>query len=395
MSYPFDSTNHISVVFKRYNPQASTKVSSFAKKVDKSANGFYWESYQDTQTLKVNPEVPMVYDDNSGNVTVVQSAGDRIREIKPVHYNSVQFHNVNITPKVDGMSVATDAQAKVLANSKGKGLDVIYKGASTSASYEVTGEIKLRTYALDVGSKALKNTWGNSTYSTEKVRDEFLTRHATKEADGTWTIKPTAKGNYVIANKDYGGVSEIKNVKQKDYQVIEHTLVVRGGKVLSVDGQTDLTKLDPLLKDAVDRMNISTARGSNVFNQFEYGKGANLTESNVANLLNTTRGVNEHSVGKPWYYEDTSTLVVREYITTYDLPSHVYVDKIPQEIPGLQTPMTKDQFFKKGETGFGKYRIQLLDSWMEYDSSKPTPFGGVQTRLYVVPNVSITDTVQF
>ena len=403
MSYDFDSTNHITVVFKRYNPKEGVNAEEFAKKSDKETNGFYWESYQDTQALKVNPEVAMVYDDNTGNVTVVQSAADRIREIKPVHYNSIRFKDVTIEPKVDGMSVATDAEAKRLANSKGASkVDVIYKGASTSVSYEVKGELELRTYALDIGSTALKNTWGNSGYSTEKVRDEFLTRHATKEADGTWTIKPTAKGNYVINNKDYGGVSEIKNVKQKGYKVLEHTLVVRGGELLSVNGQKDLSAIDPQLKDAVERMQISTERGKNVFKQFEFNKGANLNESDVADLINKTRGVDELKVGSPWYYEDATTLVIREYITTYDLPPHVYVDKIPQEVAGIPTPMDKAQFFKQGHTGHTKLRFQLVDTWMEYDTSKAPytapyssqPYGPQQT-LYVVPNVSVTDTAQF
>lgn len=396
MNYTYDSTNDISVVFKRYNPKNNAKLSNFAKKTDNSQNGFYWESYQDNQSLKVNPEVAMVYDDNSGNTTVVQTAGDILREIKPVHYNSINFSNINVIPKVDGMSVATDNEAKQLANRLGASrLNVIYKGASTSVSYEVSGEIELRTYALDIGSTALRNTWGNSTYSTEKVRDEFLTRHATQETDGTWTIKPTAKGNYVINGKDYGGVSEIKNVQQKNQRTIEHTLVVRGGQLISVNGNTNLSSLDPKLKDAIERMNISTPRGSNVFNQFEYNKGENLTEANVANLFNLTRGTNAHAVGQPWYNEDTTTLVVREYVTTYDLPPHVYVDKIPQEVPGIATPMDKAQFFKQGYLGFTKLRFQLVDGWMEFDSSKPSPFGGVYTPLYVVPNVSVTDTTQF
>lgn len=394
-AYPYDSTNHITVTFDRYNPKDGVAIPDVAKKTE-TDNGFYWESYQDTQAIEVDPEVAMTYEDNQGTTTVVQSAGDKLRKIKPLHYNSIRYKDVKVIPKVDGMSVATDVDAKTLASKlNASKLDVVYKGASTSNSFEVTGEIELRTYALDIGNTALKNAWGNGSYSTEKVRDEFLTRHATKQADGTWNIKPSAKGNFVINAKDLGGVTELKNVTQKNYKVLEHTLVVRGGKVLTVNGKTDFSQLDPLLKDAIARMNITTEVGKNVFLQFERSKGSNLTTDKEAKLINAIRGTQDMAVGKPWYYEDTTSLVVREYITTYDIPSHVYVDKVPQELAGLQTPMDKNQFFKQGQVGFGKYTVKLVDSYMMYDSSNATPFGGQFERLFVAPNVSVTDTAQF
>ena len=398
-----DSINNVTVTFKRHNPEKDKTLKTFEKKTD-SVNGYYWESYQDTQVIKVNPEVSMVVDDRNGNSTPTISAGDYLRDIKPVHYNSVNFENVEITPKVDGMSTATDTSAKALASKLGvPNNDVIYKGASTSVNFEAKkpqSEIVLRTFALDIGSTALKTQWGNGTYSTDAIRDEFLGRYATKESDGTWSIKVNSKGNYVINSKDEGGVNENKTIKQKKYEVKEHTLVVRGGTLISVDGQKDFSKLDGELVKALNRMEISTKRGENVFTAFEYNKGEVIKEQKAIDIINKARDIKDLSSGKPWYYEDTTQLVVREYITTYDVPSYMYVDKIPQEIKGIATPMDKSKYFKDspagkgGFTGYAKYRITLKDAWMEYNSSEASPFGGKHAKLYSVPNVSVVDTMQ-
>lgn len=398
-----DSINNVTVTFKRHNPEKDKTLKTFEKKTD-SVNGYYWESYQDTQVIKVNPEVSMVVDDRNGNTAPTISAGDYLRDIKPVHYNSVNFENVDITAKVDGMSTATDTSAKALASKLGvPNNDVIYKGASTSVNFEAKkpeSEIVLRTFALDVGSQALKTQWGNGTYSTDAIRDEFLGRYATKESDGTWSIKVNSKGNYVINSKDEGGVNENKTIKQKHYEVKEHTLVIRGGTLLSVDGQKDFSKLDGELVKALNRMEISTKRGENVFTAFEYNKGEVIKEQKAIDLINKARDTKDLVSGKPWYYEDTTQLVVREYITKYDVPSYMYVDKIPQEIKGIATPMDKSKYFKDspsgkgGFTGYAKYRITLKDAWMEYNSSEATPFGGKHAKLYSVPNVSVVDTMQ-
>lgn len=389
-----DTFYDTTVNFHRYVPKDSVANKTFASVKDPK-NGFCWETYQDRTKLNVNPEVLMAYDDMSGRTSVVFAAGDKLRSVQPVHYNVAKYVNVDVKPKVDGMSVATDQKAKQLAQTLGAGaVGVVYKGASITTNFEVAGQLELKTYALDIGASALKNAWGNTNYSTTKINEEFLTRYATKQADGTWDVKLQADGKLKINGKEYGGQQGTLNVKQKSANVEEHTLVIRGGKLHSVNGNTNLASLPKDLKDALERMNISTAVGNNVFNTFEREQGDNLTEATVVTQGNALRGTQDLASGKGWYNEDTTVLVVREYTNVYDLPSHMYVDKVPMEVQGLETPMDKNQFFNKGYVGHTKLRYSLVDSFMEYDSSQQTPFGGKFTKDYVVPNVSVLDTFQ-
>lgn len=161
----------------------------------------------------------------------------------------------------------------------------------------------------------------------------------------------------------------------------------------SINGNTNIAGLDKELKDALERMKISTDVGENIFNTFEREKGAKLTESNFASLGNKLRGVNDLAVDKPWYNEDTTTLVIREFTNVFDLPQHMYVDKLPMEIDNkLKAPVDKNKFFSEGYVGYTKLRFNVGDAFMEYDASLAKPFGGEYTKLYVVPNVSVLDS---
>lgn len=384
------------VTFDRYVPANSSKLTA-VQKVMESANGKYWETYQDKQVLNVNPEVVMAYDDVAGNTSVAVVAGDKLRQVKPVHYNVAQYRNLQVDPQVEGLSVATDVNAKALAKRLGasdKG--VVYKGSSTTTNFGVQGEMVLKTYALDIGSSSLKNVWSNSTYSTDKVNEEFLARHATKKPDGTWELPIDANGKLKINGKEYGGQNKKLVGKQKNVTTVEHTLVVRGGKLVSVNGNTNLSTLEPSLKEALLRMNISTAKGDNVFNTFESRKGNKIGgDTSALNAINMIRNGDTVTANEGWYNEDTTVMVVREYINTFELPNFMYVDKVPMEIAGIETPIDKLQYFKKGYVGHTVLSYKVKDIYMTHDSSNAKPIGGSMTKDYVVPNVSVLDSAQF
>ena len=384
------------VKFSRYLPAKTDEkeVEDFNDS-EKSSNGMYWETIVDKSKLNINPEVLMAYDDTNGRTSVTFVAGDRLREVQPVHYNSAQYKSVAIDPKVQGLSTATDQRAKALTRKLGaNGVAVAYKGSSITSNFAVDGKLELKTFALDIGASSLKNAWGNSTYVTDRVNNTFLSEFGTKGKDGKWTVKVDAKGSMIIGagSKPVGGKGKTLSAKQSAVSLKEHTLVIRGGKLVSVDGNKNLTSLNTELKNALSRMKISTS--DNIFGAFESEEGSKLTESSVANLGNAIRGTNDLKVGKSWYNEDTTVLVVREYTNIFDLPNFLYVDKIPMKVAGLETPVDKGQFFSKGKIGYTVLQLEVAKATMEYNSSLASPFGGKNEKAFVVPNVSVMDTFQ-
>lgn len=386
----------VEVKFQRYLPK-NTSAKTFSN-ASESVNGKYWETIQEKDTLKVNPEVLMAYDDKNGNTSVAFVAGDKLRDIKPVTYNVARFVNVKVDPTVTGMSTATDQAAKDLAKNIANGREVIYKGSSLTASYNVDGKLELKTYALDIGNSALKNAWNpGTTYSTDKIRDAFLDRFADKDQDGKWVVTLDAEGKMIIGKgssgmeyKEYGGQTAKLQAPQVDQKVTTYVLEVRGGKLVGVNGNRNLNALDDDLKEALTRMKILGS--DNIFAAFERQAGADLNEQVVANLGNAVRGTNDLAVGKGWYNEDTTVLVVREYTTVFDLPEFMYTDKIPMDLgTGLAAPIDKNEFFSKGAEGHLKMTYKVNEAFLTADTSKGEL--GVERKVqYIVPNVSVMDT---
>ncbi|MMZ64803.1 hypothetical protein D1872_271580 [compost metagenome] len=103
------------------------------------------------------------------------------------------------------------------------------------------------------------------------------------------------------------------------------------------------------------------------------------------------RGSNDLAVGKGFYNEDSTSLVVREYTTTFDLPSYMTADKLPMEIPGLEVQMDKNQLFSNGATGHTLLQYKVGNAEMIADSSKGE-FGVKKSTQYVVGNASVLDS---
>lgn len=379
------------VTFQRYIPKDSTAPKTF-ENASESVNGKHWETNQSTETLKVNPEVLMAYDDHNGNTSVAFVAGDRLRPIKPVTYNVAQFVNVEVEPMVTGTSVATDSNAKQLATSlNASGKEVLYKGSGVTTSFDVKGQLELKTFALDIGNSALKNAWNpGTTYSTDAINEAFVSKYATKdEATGKWKVMLDADGKLVIGGKEYGGKQGKVVAEQSNQDVKMYVLEVRGGKLIGVNGNRNLGSLPTELKEALTRMHIMGE--DNIFNAFERNAGAELTEDIVANLGNAVRGTNDLAVDKGFYNEDSTVLIVKEYTTTFNLPSYMTVDKVPMEIDGLEVPVDKNQFFSKGKTGHTllQYKVAVVE--MVADSSKGD-FGVKKSTQFVVGNASVLDS---
>lgn len=379
------------VTFQRYIPKDSAAPKVF-ENASESVNGKYWETNQSEDNLNVNPEVLMAYDDQSGNTSVAFVAGDKLRPIKPVSYNVAQFVNVDVLPTVTGMSTATDSNAKQLAKSlNAPDKEVLYKGSAVTTNFEVRGQLELKTFALDIGNSAFKSTWNpSSSYSTDAINEAFLSKYASKdETTGKWKAILNADGKLVISGKEYGGKQGQVTAEQSSESVNTYILEVRGGKLIGVNGNRNLNNLPTEIKEALTRMHILA--DDNVFNVFEHGTGAKLSEDIVATLGNMVRGSNELAVGKGFYNEDSTSLIVREYITTFDLPSYMTADKVPMEIPGLEVQMDKNQLFSNGATGHTLLQYKVGNAEMIADSSKGD-FGVKKSAQFVVGNASVLDS---
>ncbi|GMK39036.1 hypothetical protein PCCS19_20900 [Paenibacillus sp. CCS19] len=376
--------------FKHYTPSDSKPNKKFDP-TSESTNGLYWQSKQSQDSFSVYPEVMMGYDDTSGNTSVAFTAGEKPRAIQAVSYNQAKFIGLEINPSVTGLSTATDSAAKALATRLNSNKDVILKGSATTNSFDVKGELEIKTFALDIGSSAYKNSWNpSSSYNTDAINDSYLAEYATKnEETGKWQVTFDADGKFVIGGKEYGGQASKLTVEEKSTKVVSHVLEVRGGKLIGVDGSRELSALSEDLKNALERMHISTA--VNVFSTFESGSGDKLTEAKFASLAAAVRGSIDIAVGKGWYSEDSSLLVVREHVTTFALPSYQYADKLPMEMNSdLATPVDKTKFFSVGLPGFTKLQLKVGNAQMTADSS--TGQIGVQQPQFLATNVSVLDT---
>jgi hypothetical protein len=397
-SIDYKTTDYITNVdFQRYLPKDSVTPKSFSPEKE-SVNSKYWEATQEPTTLNINPEVLMASDNQGGGTSFVFAAADKLRPIKPITYNTAEYVNLAIDPEVTGLSTATDKAAQTLATRLGSNnKQVIYKGSAITTNFKTVGQLELKTFAVDIGSSPLKNNWNPATtYSTDAINEAFLDRHADKDAaTGKWIVTLDAEGKMKIGDdnavgtKEYGGQKQKLKAVQASATSIPHALEIRGGKLIGVDGNRDLSSLSQELKDALSRMKISGV--DNIFNTFESGTGAKLTEPNFARDGNSMRGAKDLAVGTGWYSEDTTVIIVREYINTFTLPFFAYVDKVPMEVEGLKVQGDKTKFFSEGKKGYVVLDFRINDAWLKTDTSK-TGYGVTKTVNFIVPNVSILDS---
>lgn len=406
------ATYKIDMTYYRHHPSAKATVKLAGEKGKYEA--FSWETKQ-TPTLKVYPEVVMANSDLSGRNNVSIVAGDLHREVTPLSYHFLQL-DAEVGSKVVGTSVATDVKAQSLiqnvVNSNGGvsvtqgGAQVIHKGSATNTSYTLKGSSKgikqdkatltAKTFAVDIGNTALKNSWNpGTTYNTDKVNEDYLSQFGTKEGNN-WKFTAKFQPGLKIGANEYKGKSETQHITGIPQATKEYSLVVRSGKLTLVSGKKP-TALTDELKTALERMKL-TGTNKTVLDVFEYNQGAKLTEAEVAKLMNAIRGTDEIKVGGNWYHEDTTVLVVREYTTIFDLPSaYMYSDKIQMQIPSLDSPIDKTQFYTKGLPGHTTLEIGIdkSDVTLKYDSSiGQWAKDNKKEMQYVVPNVSILDTTK-
>ena len=362
--------------------------------------------------LKVLPEVPMLYTDVNGNNSVHFTTGDKLRSLKPLSYHTFEYDMDTINPSVVGTSIATDQKALSLLNSMGMGAtadkaQVIHKGAGTTTSYDVTGVIRTKTYAIDIDDSSLKSTWNSgSTYSASAINKSFLESFATANATGGYTANIDAVENLMVDGNKLGDVYQNVTITANGTSSERYELTVRAGVVTAVNGKKNWKTVYPELVPVIEeKLGLTPNR---VFAAFASEKGDALNER-VFETLSKALRENSSSIeeGKGWYSEDTTVLSLYVYTTEFDIPNMLFANKIPQEISAvseLATPRDKTKFYNVGRVGHLNLDLCLkgkdsagnvLNVKLTYNTANAYPTGmgyANAKKLFVIPNVSILDT---
>lgn len=426
--YKIDST------FDRYIAKAGSKLLVNAD--IKTENGKTTVSYQAPYELKVYPEVAMLFDNDKGDSSVKWVIGEQARVINPVMYHTMQF-KVFVDENSTTPNFATDSRARTKAQSMGLSqLHVAYKGSPLNTAFKVmrnegssnTGLLTVKTFALDVSENKngvnVKNAWGLSGYNSLNYHKNFLNQ---------WTFKGTASEKLEIQTSGLfqGGIkSQNISLSEKKYNgsnttTFTHGLIVRGGQVVGVKLQDrnnnsysiipigQLQSKDTALYEALDNMKLIGSKENTLLKGFEHQTGNQLTEQKFVDLVKVSKQsmdgfiTDNLAINKGWYSEDSTVLVVKEYVTNYDVPSISFSDKIPMSVVGLDSPIDKNQFFStlgKGHTylnyTLNSNNLNVLNAgltatkvYFEHNSRTGSPFGKKNVD-YLVGNVSVLDTTR-
>jgi len=435
----------------------------------KSNNGLTTLKYQDSDVLNVYPEYGMLFDNDNGDSSIKWMVGDQARKIQPVVYQTME-HKVYAKPTSTG-NMATDNRARTSLNkvvqgdNTANGKQVLYKGGPVNTTFQMyrdsgadkKGILTVKTFALDIKTNSngvnVKNEWGNSGYDSKQshtsllnaidntgranVSEKLLVDSAVgnsydRVVDYTGAIKSLTSDKYTKVK--YGSSTKGTLLDGGNTVMFEHELVVRGGQVIGVylmnrssgnktiTSISDLKNRDVALYNALLNMNLyneGNDKSQTVLSTFEHKTGNTLTESSYASMLQEARKVIDNNLVTPdnakvfenegWYSEDTTVLVVKEYVTNYEVPSISLSDKLSMSVKGLDTPIDKNQFFSvlgKGYT-YLKYDLPLTVSnpkggnfnTNSYFETTSLPNDGLdsfgyQGVDYLVPNVSISDTTR-
>ena len=443
-------TNVIS--FARYNQVASRPAFTIGSNVVNN-NGYTAIKYQQDKALNIYPEYGMLFDNDSNQESIKWMVSDQARLVKPVVYQTLE-HKVYVEPSSTG-TIATDTRAKQKANAIGEsGKPVLYKGAPVNSTFKVyrdnaknkVGMLTVKTFALDIDtSKVSYDDWGNSFYN-----GVTLNAHKSLVENIDNLGKATVSENLIVSNLPNGATNYIggtktsqsnkyekvkynnsNTVENKTVSVLTHKLIVRGGQVIGVELQ-DRNNLsyskktiaqlknsgDPLY-EALVNMNLyneSNDKSQTVLSTFEHKAGDTLNEGAYATLLAQTRqsvdGIAtpdnaKVTEGSGWYSEDSTVLVVKEYITNYNVPSIAVSDKLSLTINGLNSPTNKNDFFSQMGKGHLYLRYDLnistgagnANPYFEFTTlngykGQNDNTWGKQGCTYLVPNVSVADTTR-
>lgn len=428
--YKIDST------FDRYIAKPSDKLVA-APNVT-TENGKTTISYQTNDTLKVYPEVAMLFDNDKGDSSIKWVIGEQAREINPVIYHTMQF-KLFVEELSNVSNFATDSRAITAARKMGEtNKQVAYKGSPVNTTFNVKrsenstdkGILTVKTYALDLNTNKngvnVKTAWGAGSYSPLSIHNKFVAVWSGFKGTSTNKLEIQSSKLYTGASKTQPVSLTTKTYGGKTSVEFTHELIIRGGTVIGVRLQDKdnnfysvvsvetLKTKDANLYEALVGMKLIGSKQDTVLKGFEHQTGAQLTEDKFITLASQAKqgldGLTSNNLtkGKGWYSEDSTVLIVKEIISNYEVPSISYSDKISLSVAGLESPINKNDFFStlgKGYTfinyTFNSVDLKTINSglkgsqkvFFEHSSRTGNIFGKINVD-YLTGNVSVTDTTR-
>ncbi len=424
---------NINSTFDRYIAQPSSvlEISPYFT----NDNGKTTVTYQLPTELKIYPEVAMLFDNDKGDTSVKWVIGEQARTIKPVTYHTLQF-KLFVNENSNASSFATDSRALTARNKVGEpNKQVAYKGTSINTTFGIqrsetnkgqSGLLTVKTFALDVTTNKngvnVKNAWGLNGYNTKTLHTNFIGKW--NGYDGTASERLEVSTPQIVQGGTKTQNVSLKPISYSGSTTVEftHELIIRGGQLIGVRLQdrdtktyslvkiSDLQSKDAGLYEALVNMKLIGSKENTVLKGFEHQTGVQLTEQKYIDMVSAAKQLldgittNNLQLNKGWYSEDTTVLVIREYVSNYNVPSISFSDKLSLQIAGLNTPIDKSQFFStlgKGHTVINYnfksdsigYGLANTNVYFEHNSRLGSAFGK-QKVDYLVANVSITDTTR-
>jgi hypothetical protein len=385
-----EASYDIGITFQRHLPQAKFADPVTVPDKTTSVNSLFTYTTQGGSSFNIYPEVPMLFDNQTGGTEVKYVVGDYMREIKPVSFHLVEWKN-KVNSRVQGTS-ALDSRVQMLKNALGLPMTPVYlKGASLNTSYNSTGVVEAKSFTLDI-APTQKTQWGQNSYNSEAIHTSFLSKFNGDKNTTPVIAQTTLKTiDQELGTSKRNDISIVRNNATPN--VINHTLEVRAGKLVSVNGQP-VSSITGHLKTALEEMGLLNG---DAFKTLERGTGAVIDNPNYVSLTK------ERVFGTPWYAEDTTSLILKEYTTTYSIPSIGAQAVLPLNVNGLATPINKNMFFSQGKSGHTKLEVSLIyngtpvSPFFVYDSSLINNIRGTlpnRVAQYIIPNVSVLDSIR-
>ncbi len=311
-------------------------------------------------TLTVLPKVMMIYDTEDGKAEASFVNSRQYRQIKPLS-NHRSYLSLGDEIRVR-MNAKKPRKAYSLAMAMGnKNLPVVDKGGDIQVDYGGKNVLTVSTFNLDMAP-----------FTSNSNHEVYLGNLGLQGGKIPVRLRAYLNDSNSSTYKD---VSLIRNSNEKK---ISHSLEVRSGRVISVDG-ISYYNLSPRLKNVVDNMKLSDPSPlNNVLGAFARNEGAALNEQKFAELSTVYRHIPQN-MGDGWYNEDSSDLVLIERQSSFDLELSQVNLKAPLNIKGLSTPINDRMKYSRGEKTDMNLELFL--------TANPSIKGNVNIQsAFIIPN---------
>ncbi len=326
-------------------------------------------SMSSEQVISVLPKVMMLYDTDDGKTSVRFVSGSQLRTIHPLSNHRSSF-NMSNDIRIKS-NVSNPKKAYTLARAMGNSTTpVVDKGAILNLNYSAKNILTVSSFNLALSTDSY-NTFNRTLYNPDINHELYIKKLGIDD-----NVLSAKLGVY------FDNINEAKHipislVKNDDEKIIKHSLEIRSGRVVAVDGLPYST-LSLRMRNVIDNMKLSSPVPSdNVLGAFAQNEGEAVTEQVFCDLSSVYRHY-PHQLGSGWYNEDSTDLVLIEKQNNFDLQNSEVNIKAPLNVKGLETPINDRMKYSRGK----KMDINMVIS---LDNSAYPVYKTIQSA-FIIPN---------